>query len=142
MPELLNPPTFAHATSRRVRAPESRKLPALLARTVTWDQGSELAQHSRFTIDTQVDVFFCDPASPWQRGTAENTVGLEPQGPSPQLTSGASRHVRLHASRTLNGHDYTVRSKASTAFRAPDDGHLLPSTRNLRVPSTSLSALG
>ena len=64
-------PTVRRALSRTIR-----KLPAYLARTVTWDQGSELAQHSRFTIDTQVDVFFCDPASPWQRATAENTVGL------------------------------------------------------------------
>ena len=63
-------------TVRRALGRTIRKLPAHLARTVAWDQGSELAEHSRFTIDTEVAVFFCDPASPWQRGTAENTVGL------------------------------------------------------------------
>jgi len=63
--------TVVSALARHVR-----RLPAQLRRSLTWDRGKEMADHKRFTFATDVKVYFCDPRSPWQRGSNENTNGL------------------------------------------------------------------
>jgi IS30 family transposase len=78
-PRIHNGPALAGHGAEAVRdaiAASIATLPDQLGRSLTWDQGAEMAQHAQLRIDTGLDVFFCDPHSPWQRSTNENTNGL------------------------------------------------------------------
>jgi IS30 family transposase len=71
LPESRDPETVRTELARVIST-----LPEHLRRSLTWDQGGEMAQHKQFTIETGIPVYFCDAHSPWQRGTNENTNGL------------------------------------------------------------------
>jgi IS30 family transposase len=78
-PRIKNgPPVTGHGAEqvRDAIAAAISELPAQLRRSLTWDQGAEMAEHAKLRIDSGVQVYFCDPQSPWQRGTNENTNGL------------------------------------------------------------------
>jgi len=73
---LVKVPSKDTATVVAALSQHVRQLPATLRRSLTWDRGLEMAQHKTFTMATDVQVYFCDPQNPWQRGSNENTNGL------------------------------------------------------------------
>ena len=86
-------------------------------KSLTWDRGTELAAHKRFTIATDVQVYFCDPQSPWQRGSNENTNGLLRQYMPKGTDVAAFSQAELNGiARSLN-----ERPRKTLAYRTPAD---------------------
>jgi len=99
LPEGHGAPAVRKALAKRIVT-----LPTELRRSLTWDQGKEMAEHVRFTVDTGVQIYFCDPASPWQRGSNENTNGLLRQYFPRGCEISAYSQAELNAvARELNG---------------------------------------
>jgi IS30 family transposase len=117
-PRVKNGPALTGHGAEAVRdaiAASITTLPTQLRRSLTWDQGSEMAQHAQLRIDADVDVYFCDPQSPWQRALNENTNGLLRQY-FPKGTD-LSRHSRddlAAVAAALNG-----RPRKTLAWRTP-----------------------
>lgn len=98
-------------------ARQMQKLPASLRRSLTWDRGTEMKQHQRFTVATDVKVYFCDPYKPWQRGTNENTNGLLRQYfPKRTDLSGFTQAQLNKVAQQMNG-----RPRKTLGYRTPAD---------------------
>ena len=94
---------------------QANKLPAELYKSLTWDRGSEMSDHQRFTLETNIDVYFCDPQSPWQRGSNENTNRLLRQ----YFPKGTD--LSVHSQATLNkvARQLNERPRETLEFETP-----------------------
>ena len=119
---MKNGPALAGHGAEAVRIAILRsmsKLPEELRLSLTWDQGAKMAQHVKLRIDTGLDIFFCDPQSPWQRGSNENTNGLLRQC-FPKSTD-----LRRHTAKELDAVANVINtrppknSRLENAYRSP-----------------------
>ena len=94
---------------------QMNKLPEIVQQSLTWDRGMEMASHMKFTMATDIDVFFCDPQSPWQRGTNENTNGLLRQYLPKK--SDLSKHTQSELNKIA--HKLNTRPRKTLHYKSP-----------------------